>query len=261
MQLIDSHCHIDGKDFDPDRDLVLRRAKDAGVGRLVVVGTGRDMAQISRAVALAENEPTVVATVGVHPHDAAHFPADQWRDLGALAQNPHVVAVGETGLDYHYDHSPRDAQADAFARQIRLAHEVQKPVVCHVRNAHAEALAILIAERAEEVGGVIHCFTGTPKEAASYVAHGFYISFSGIVTFPGKSADPIRQAVRAVPLDRILVETDAPFLAPVPMRGKRNEPAHVVHTARLVAETAGVSLPEFAAATVANTVRLFRLTG
>lgn len=260
MQLIDSHCHIDGAEFDGDRAAVLARARAAGVSPLVVVGTGPDLAHIRTAVALAEAEADVFAAVGVHPHDAAKVDDTGFAELAALARHSRVVAVGETGLDFHYDHAARGAQDAAFRRQVRLARELGKPIVCHIREAHPESLAILRDENAADVGGVIHCFTGGPDEAKAYVAYGFYISFSGIVTFPAKSADPIRAAVRAVPLDRILVETDAPYLAPVPQRGKRCEPAFVVHTAEVVAREAGVSIDALAAATVANTSRLFRLT-
>jgi TatD DNase family protein len=172
-----------------------------------------------------------------------------------------VVAIGETGLDYYYDHSPREEQRAAFARHIEIARAVGKPVVCHVRDAHREAHDMLAeAGVGRGLGGVIHCFTGTPEDAEAYVAMGFHISFSGIVTFRGKSAEPIRQAVKKVPLDRILIETDCPFLAPMPMRGKRNEPAYVVHTAGVVAEQAGVSLADLAAASTRNATSLFALT-
>lgn len=257
-RLVDSHCHIDGKEFDADRAEVLARARAAGVSPLVVIGTGQDLAQIRRAVILAEAEPDVFAAVGVHPHDAARISEPAWAELEEMARHPRVRAVGETGLDHHYDHSPRPVQVEAFRRQIRMARRLGKPVVCHVRDAHREALAVLEEEGAAEVGGVIHCFTGGPEDAAAYVKYGLYISFSGIVTFP--SAAHIRAAVKQVPLDRILVETDAPYLAPVPLRGKRNEPAHVVHTAACVAREAGVPLEALAAAAVANASALFGLT-
>jgi TatD DNase family protein len=260
MKLIDSHCHIDGEDFDGDREAVLARAREAGVSPLVVVGTGASLALIRKAVALAEREPDVFAAVGVHPHDAARIQPDWWGPLEELARHPKVVAVGETGADFHYDNSPRVDQLAAFREHVRLARRAGKPVVCHVRDAHEETRVILQEERAAEVGGVIHCFTGGPDDAAAYVKLGMHISFSGIVTFKGKSADPIRAAVKRVPLDRILVETDAPFLAPVPMRGQRNEPAFVLHTAEVVAREAGVPLETLAAATVANASALFRLT-
>jgi len=198
------------------------------------------------------------ATVGVHPHDAARIETSWWSELEALARRPRVVAVGETGLDYHYMNSPAEVQKQAFREHVRLARRLGKPVVCHVRDAHADTLAILDEEHAAEVGGVIHCFTGGPDDARAYAALGFHVSFSGIVTF--KSAAPIRDAVNEVPLDRILIETDCPFLAPVPLRGKRNEPAFIVHTAEAVARAKRVPLPELAQATVANSFNLFRLT-
>ena len=264
MRWIDSHCHLDGEGFDHDREEVLARARAAGVSPLIVVGTGGELAQLERAVALAEREADVWAVVGVHPHDAARFDPTAWAALEELARHPRVVAVGEIGLDFHYDHSPRDAQEEVFRRQVRLARTVGRPVVCHVREAHDEALAVLASASADagaaNVDGVIHCFTGGPREAEAYLALGLYISFSGIVTFPARSVDPIRQAVRVVPYDRLLIETDAPYLAPVPFRGRRNEPAYVVHTAAALAELTGLSLFELATATNANTSRLFRLT-
>jgi len=256
VRLVDSHGHVDGEKFDGDRAEVLARARAAGVERFVTIGTGEDLPKIRRAVDLAEREPDVFATVGVHPHDAARIEPAWWGELESWARLPRVVGVGETGLDYHYDHSPRDAQKAAFREHVRLARRVGKPVVCHVRDAHADTLAILEEEKAEE--GVIHCFTGGPDDARAYAARGFYVSFSGIITF--KTAEPIRAAVAEVPLDRILIETDCPFLAPVPMRGKRNEPAFIVHTAETVARAAGVPLETLAEATVANSFRLFRLT-
>jgi TatD DNase family protein len=258
MRLIDSHGHVDGKEFDADRDAVLARARAAGVSPLVVVGTGESLARIGRAVALAEHEPDVFAAVGVHPHDAAKIQPDWWPALEEWARRPRVVAVGETGLDYHYDHSPRPEQQAAFRAHVGLARRVGKPVVCHVRDAHPDTVRILDEEGAAEVGGVIHCFTGGPDDARAYVALGMHVSFSGIVTF--RTADAIRAAVAEVPLDRILIETDCPYLAPVPMRGKRNEPAFLVHTAEAVARAAGVTPEALASATVVNTSRLFRLT-
>lgn len=258
MKLVDSHGHVDGEGFDQDRGEVLARARAAGVERFVTVGTGEDLAQIRRAVDLAEKEPDVFATAGVHPHDAARIEPAWWASLEEMVRHPRVVGVGETGLDYHYDRSPRDVQKAAFREHVRLARRVGKPVVCHVRDAHADTLTILDSEGAAEVGGVIHCFTGGPDDARAYAARGLYVSFSGIITF--KTAEAIRAAVAEVPLDRILIETDCPFLAPVPMRGKRNEPAFIVHTAETVARAAGVPLETLAEATVANSFRLFRLT-
>ena len=256
LELIDSHAHVDGPEFDADRDEVMARARAAGVRRMVVIGAVGEPASAERAVAMAERDPDVFATVATHPHDVDKMTDAWWETHARLARHPRVVAIGETGLDFYYDHSDRAAQAAAFRRFVALAREVGKPVVCHIRDAHAESQAILAETGAAELGGVIHCFTGTPEDAAAYVALGFHVSFSGIVTY--KNAQPIRDAVRRVPIDRILIETDCPYLSPVPMRGKRNEPAFVVHTAAVVAKEAGVPLAELAAATVANTARVFR---
>ena len=252
--MIDTHAHLDALD---DPAAALERARVAGVARVVTVGTGPSLERIRRAAELAEREPDVFAAVGVHPHDAAKLEPSWWAELERLARLPRVVAVGETGLDYHYDHAPRDVQKQAFRAHVALARRVGKPVVCHVRDAHADTLAILTEEGAAEVGGVIHCFTGGPDDARAYVAAGFHVSFSGIFTF--KTAGAIRAAAREVPLDRILVETDCPYLAPVPLRGKRNEPSFLTHTAAAVAREKGVTIEELAAATTANTSRLFRL--
>jgi TatD DNase family protein len=260
MELIDSHAHIDGPDFDDDREQVIARARAAGVSEIVIVGAAGDLETAERTVRIAAAHDGIHATVGVHPHDVAKMQPDWWPALETLARGDDVCGVGETGLDYHYDHSPRDTQREAFAAFVELGRRVGKPVVCHVRDAHGDAKAILRETRAHEVGAVIHCFTGTPDDARDYVDMGLYVSFSGIVTFKGKSADPIREAVRRVPLDRLLVETDCPYLAPVPNRGKRNEPAWVVHTAEVVAREAGVPTAELAAAATANTRRFFRLT-
>ncbi len=260
MELIDSHAHIDGPEFDDDREQVIARARAAGVSEIVIVGAAGDMETAERTVRIAEAHDGIHATVGVHPHDAAKLQESWWQRLRELAERDSVCAVGETGLDYHYDHSPRDVQRQRFAEFVELAREVGKPVVCHIRDAHDDAKAILKETRAAELGALVHCFTGEPEDAADYVEMGCYVSFSGIVTFRGKSCQPIREAVRRVPLDRVLVETDCPYLAPHPNRGKRNEPAWVVHTAEVVAREAGVSPEQLAAATVANTRRFFRLT-
>lgn len=256
---LDSHCHVDGSDFDADRADVLARARAAGVGAMVVVAAPRELADLERPIRLAESDPHLFATVGVHPHDAARIEPAWWEAVERLARHPRVVAIGETGLDYYYDHSPREEQRAAFARHVEIARAVGKPVVCHVRDAHREARDLLAdAGVGRALGGVIHCFTGTPEDAAAYAALGLYVSFSGIATF--KTAGPIRAAVKEVPLDRILIETDCPFLAPVPMRGKRNEPAYLVHTAEVIAREAGIAVDELAARTTANACALFSLT-
>jgi TatD DNase family protein len=258
---IDSHAHIDTSAFDADRDEVLARARAAGVETIIVIGATGDVADAARAVALAETHPDLYATVAIHPHDVAKMEPSWWEDLRALAERDAVVAIGETGLDYHYDHSPRDAQQRCFAGFIELAKQLDLPVVCHVRDAHDDARRILAEHGAAEgrLRGVIHCFTGGPDDAEAYAAMGLYVSFSGIVTFKGKSADPIREAVRRVPRERLLIETDCPYLAPVPMRGKRNEPAYLVHTAEALAREVGVEVAELAELTAANTRAAFGL--
>ena len=257
IELFDSHCHVDGREFDADRPEVLARARAAGVRRMVTIGAVGDPTSAERSVALASSDPDIYATVATHPHDVDQM-TDAWWDIHErLARHPRVVAIGETGLDFYYQHSARETQAAAFRRFVALARAVNKPVVCHIRDAHAEAREILSETRAADLGVVIHCFTGTPDDATAYVDMGCHVSFSGIVTY--KTAQPIRDAVRRVPLERILIETDCPYLAPVPRRGKRNEPGFLPHTAEVVAAEAGVSIEDLARITVENTGRVFRL--
>jgi TatD DNase family protein len=258
IQLFDSHAHVDGPEFDEDREAVLARARAAGVKRIVVIGAVGDPSSAERSVALAERDPDVWATVATHPHDVEKMTPAWWAVHERLAPHPRVVAIGETGLDYYYDHSPRETQKEAFARFIDLAHRVKKPIVCHIRDAHDDARAILREGNALERGVVIHCFTGTPDDARAYAEMGAYVSFSGIITY--KTAQPIRDAVPLVPRDRILIETDCPYLAPIPKRGKRNEPGFIIHTAEVVASCAGMNIEDLAAQTVANTCRVFGLT-
>jgi len=259
LALVDSHCHLAEPDFDTDRDAVLARAAAAGVAQIVCVGATGPVESNFPAVALAGRQApvSIVATVGIHPHDASTADDAAFEALAGLATRPGVVAVGETGLDFHYDRSPRPAQRAAFARTVALARSCGRPLVVHVREAHADAATILRAEGADAVGGVIHCFTGERADVRPYLDLGFSISVAGIVTF--KNADPLRDAVRAVPLDRLLVETDAPYLAPVPHRGRRNEPAYVRLVAETVAAVRGEPFPAVAAATTANARRLFSL--
>jgi TatD DNase family protein len=255
IQIVDSHCHLDFEDYAAERDAVIARARAAGVVQMVTIGSGRDLTSAREAVALAERHPYLYATVGVHPHDVAGMTAEVWSELERLARHPRVRGVGETGLDYHYDHSPRPAQREAFARFVALGRAAAQPVVVHVREAHADCRDIL-----REGGGgpgVIHCFTGGPEEARTYLDLGYFISFSGIVTF--KNAEPIRAAARLCPNDRLLVETDAPFLAPIPLRGRRNEPAFIVHTLETLAQLRGRPVGELAQVTAANARALFRL--
>jgi len=261
--LIDSHCHLEPKDFvTPDgadeRPAVLDRARAAGVEAFICVGSGSSLDEVRNAVAMAEAHADVWAAVGIHPHDAARVPDGAYEEIERLAaSHPRVVAVGETGLDYHYEHSPAAEQQETLRRFIAIARRTKRPLSLHIRDAHADAARILEEERADEVGGVIHCFTGDLRDAQGYVGIGFHISLSGVVTF--KSAEPIREAAAWVPLDRLLVETDCPFLAPVPLRGKRNEPAYITHTAAAVAALRGLSPEEFGAATTRNCRTLFRL--
>ena len=256
--LFDSHAHVDGPEFDADRPDVLARARAAGVQRIVVIGAVGDTASAERSVALAEKDPEIWATVATHPHDVAQMTDEWWAVHERLAPHPRVVAIGETGLDYYYNHSPKETQRAAFARFIELAHRVKKPVVCHIRDAHEEAREILVAGRAIELGCVIHCFTGTPDDARAYAELGCYVSFSGIVTY--KTAQPLRDAVPLVPKDRLLIETDCPYLSPIPKRGKRNEPAFLRHTAEVVAQAAGMDFEELARQTTENACRVFGLT-
>jgi TatD DNase family protein len=256
MRLVDSHCHLDAHYFPTGPDEVLARARAVGVRGFVVVGVGRDLAPARAAVALAKRLPeTITAAVGIHPHEATTWNDASHAELAALARDPAVAAVGEIGLDYHYDHSPRDVQRAVFARLVALAREVAKPIVIHTRAAPADTLAILESEGARDVGGVIHCFSEDRAFAERALALGFDLSFSGIVTFKG--ATSVHEVAAWAPLDRILVETDSPYLAPVPLRGKPCEPAYVVHTAKRVAELRGIAVEALAEATSANAARRF----
>lgn len=259
MRLIDSHCHIDTPEYDADRMEVVRRAREAGLEHIVVVGLWREKERVQSAQAaidLARMEPSFVSpTVCIHPHDVAQAPEEDFLAIEAMSALPEVVAVGETGLDYHYDHSPRDVQIEAFRRFVRLAHRLDKPLVIHTREAESDTYRVLDEEGIPARGAVIHCFTGDRVAAQEYLARGLLISFSGIATF--RTAQEIREAAKLVPLDRMLVETDAPFLAPVPHRGKRNEPAWVTRVVETLAEVKGVSPEELAARTADNTRRFF----
>lgn len=253
----DSHAHLDFADFDGEVDAVLRRARDAGVAGVIAVGSGRGLESRAAAVALAGRHADIWATVGIHPHDADLADDAAVAELRGLAARPRVVAIGEIGLDYHYDRSPRPRQREAFAAQLRLARELRLPVVIHTREADDDTLAIL---RGEGVpwGGVLHCFSGDERLARAGLDLGLCISFSGILTFP--KADRLRAVARdVVPLDRTLVETDSPYLAPVPFRGRRCEPAYVVQTARKLAEIHGATPEATARITTANARRLFGL--
>lgn len=256
-RLIDSHCHLDFEDFDGDRESVLARAAAMGVATMITIGASPSPHANERAVALAEQHAHIFATVGTHPHDASQVTDDLLSRLTEIAAHPRVVGVGETGLDYHYDHSPRPAQREAFRRFVAMARALRRPLVVHLRAADDDAVALLREEHAGDVGGVIHCFSSDARSARAFLDLGFYLSFSGIVTF--KNADAVRGAAAITPADRILVETDAPFLAPIPFRGRRNEPALVAQTAATLAALRHESFVSFARHTVDNARRLFRL--
>ena len=258
MRLIDSHAHLDFEDFEGDLEGVMARARAGGVVRVVTIGLWRGEGDFGNAVELAGRWPGYFsATIGVHPHECARVGEADWAHAAELSRDPRVVAVGETGLDFHYDLSPRDVQEACFRRSISLARQVGKPLVIHVREAEEACVGVLREEGLPPAGGVIHCFTGDSKAARAYLNLGLHVSVAGIVTF--KTAEPIREALRLVPDDRLLVETDAPFLAPVPFRGKRNEPAHVRLVAEKVAEVRGQPVAEVAERTAENARRLFGL--
>jgi len=257
--LLDSHCHIDGEAFDSDRDEVIQRAGEAGVAAMLNVGTGDPHSDnFRKAVAVAERYENVFASVGVHPHDAKLYNDKAEAHLIDLAQSEKVIAWGEIGLDYYYDHSPRDVQREVFRRQIRTARELDLPIIIHSRDADDETVEILKEECSwEGFRGIMHCFGGTPEMARALMPLGFLISFAGNVTF--KKAENLREAALVVPLDKLLVETDCPFLTPIPLRGNRNEPAYVEHTARFLAQFKGVEFETFAEQTTRNFLKFFDL--
>jgi TatD DNase family protein len=254
---IDSHAHIEMSDFDHDREAVIQRALDAGIEIIVCVGDG-DVASDSHDAAfrLADEHPFIYTTVGVHPHEARLLDDELYAKLRDFSQHPKVIAWGEIGLDYYYDNSPREVQRQAFKKQLRMARERKIPISIHTREAESDTLAILKEEWNDSgFGGVIHCFTGTRGFAEAAVELGFLISFSGVVTF--KKAVDLQETARSLPLNKILIETDAPFLAPVPYRGRRNEPAYVVETARAISELRGVEPEEVGRVTSENFKQLF----
>ncbi|MBI1997162.1 MAG: TatD family hydrolase [Deltaproteobacteria bacterium] len=253
--LIDSHAHIQGKEYAGEVEAVIARAREAGVEKIIAVGGAGDMSSNTEAVGLAKCFPGVYATVGMHPHDAKDVGAEELQELKSLAAEPKVIAVGETGLDYYYDHSPREVQRRVFGQFIQLARETDLPVVVHERDAAQDVADLLRTEGAGKLRGVIHCFTGNYEAARAYLDLGFYISFTGIITF--KNAEALRDVVRNVPLERMLVETDSPYLTPVPHRGKRNEPAYVRYVGETIASVKALSLDEVARLTTENVRKLF----
>jgi TatD DNase family protein len=236
-KLVDSHCHLDDPRFAGDVEAAIERARQAGVEWMMTIGTGEGPPDLEAAIRLADRFDCVFATVGVHPHDAAKATPETLKQLEALVRHPKVLAVGEIGLDYHYDNSPREVQREMFAAQMDIAARAGKPIVIHTREAWPDTFAALETNWRPERGGIMHCFSGGPAEATRSVALGFHLSFAGMITYP--KAVEIQEAARAAPAHRLLVETDAPYLAPIPHRGKRNEPAFVAVTARKLAELRG----------------------
>jgi TatD DNase family protein len=258
---LDSHCHLTADRYAEDRDEVIRRARRAGVDTMIAIGSGYGFAGNFAAVELAHSQSDVHATVGVHPHEASEFDDKILEQLRAWLADPAVVALGECGLDYHYMNSEREAQRAAFAGQLALARELSVPVTIHVRgdepDAYGEMLEIWLSEGQGQLEGVLHCYTGTQEFAHRAMDAGFMVSFSGIITF--KRSDALREVARSIPLDRLMVETDAPFLAPEGHRGKRNEPAWVAEVGERLAEIRGAEPEEIARTTRENARRFYRL--
>ncbi|WP_427337722.1 TatD family hydrolase [Caloranaerobacter sp. DY30410] len=253
--LIDSHAHLDDKRFDKDRDKIIKNLKDNDVS--IVINPGADLASSVKAVALAEEYENIYAAVGIHPHDAKTMDEDTIEVLKSLLKKDKVIAVGEIGLDYHYDFSPRDIQKKWFREQIKLAKEFNLPIIVHDREAHKDVYDILKEEQDGTLRGVLHCFSGSVEMAKEYIKMGFYISFAGPVTF--KNAKTPKEVVKAIDINRILIETDSPYLTPHPHRGKRNEPLYVRYVAAMIAELKGMTIEEVARITAENTKRLFNI--
>jgi TatD DNase family protein len=262
---VDSHAHLDGKQFDSDREQVIARAREAGVQILVAIGNGDGPPQLDAGVQLAERYSFMYATIGVHPHEARLASEDSYLQLERLARHPKVIAWGEIGLDYYYDHSPRDTQKEVFLRQMELAAAAKLPIVIHCRpsdnseDAWQDCLQLIEDQWAPKgIGGILHCFTGTWAHAKRAIDVGFMISFAGNLTFP--KAQQIRDAALDVPLERLLIETDCPYLAPIPYRGKRNEPAYVRETARQLGVLRGMSMEEIGELTSSNFYNFFKIS-
>jgi TatD DNase family protein len=252
VRIIDSHCHLDDRQFDEDREDAIVRARAAGVETMLAIGTGEGPPDLEAAIRLAEKHEFIFATVGVHPHDAAKALEETFAALAGLARHPKVRAVGEIGLDYHYDFSPRDVQRAVFERQLALAASAALPVVIHTREAWEDTMSILRANWRGE--GIMHCFTGDAAQAREALDLGFHLAFGGVLTFP--KAEQVREAARITPPEKLLVETDSPYLAPVPRRGKRNEPAFIVETVQRLAQIRCSDAGEIAVTTTANFERL-----
>jgi TatD DNase family protein len=264
LTFVDSHAHLEMEQFKDDRELALQRARDAGVETIVAIGSGTGPGSLDCGIQLAAEHEFIYATIGIHPHEAKLATETDFAELERLAKRPKVIAWGEIGLDYFYDHSPREVQRKVFTRQMELARAAKLPIVIHCRpsdnsdNAWQECLDLLSEQWTPSgLGGILHCFTGTWEHAKRALDMDFMISFAGNITFP--KAQQIREAAKQVPLDRALIETDSPFLAPVPYRGKRNEPAFVIEAARQLAELRGLSTEEVGLQTATNFYRFFSL--
>ncbi|HEX6803499.1 MAG TPA: TatD family hydrolase [Terriglobales bacterium] len=261
---IDSHCHLDGPRFDSDREQVIARAKEAGLVHALAIGTGDGPGTLDCAIKLAEEYDFLYATIGIHPHEAQQAKDADFAELQQLSRHPKVIGWGEIGLDYYYDHSPRDVQQDVFIRQMEMARASKLPIIIHCRpsgnseNAWQDCLDLIEQHwKSTGLGGILHCFTGAWPHAKRALDMGFMISFAGNLTFP--KGQQIRDAAMQVPLERMLTETDSPYLAPIPYRGKRNEPAYVKATARHIGELRGFSAEEIGAKTTQNFYRFFSL--
>lgn len=260
MEIIDSHAHLEFPQFDADREEMLTRARAAGVTTLLAIGSGTGPGDLDAAIPFAEKHDWIYATIGIHPHEAKLATDEDYRKLEKLAKHPRVIAWGEIGLDYFYDHSPRDVQQSVFRRQLGLAREARLPIVIHCRDAWPDCLRILEEGwRSSGLGGIFHCFTGTQTEAEKGIEMGFLISFACNVTYPKMAA--LREIATVLPLDRMLTETDSPFLPPQGLRGKRNEPANVVEVARTLGSVRNLAAEEVAQVTAENFCRFFGLDG
>lgn len=255
MELVDTHAHLDFPRFDEDRKEVIERAIDGGVKTIVNIGS--DMTSSRNSVELSRRYNEIYSVVGIHPHNADSFNLNVSKKLKSLSENKKVVAIGEIGLDFHYDNSPREKQKQAFRAQLRLAKSLDLPVVIHTRDADEETLEILKEENADKIGGIMHCFASDKKMAKEILDLGFYIAFGGLITF--KNLANLREVVKEVPMNKILVETDAPYLTPDPYRGKRNEPLYVKYVVKKIAEVKGLSEEEVAKKTTENAKKVYNI--
>jgi TatD DNase family protein len=257
VELVDSHCHLDDEQFESDRQAVIQRAREAGLKFLLAIGTGNGPPDLEAAIRVAEEYPFVFATAGVHPNDARKIDGNTFKNLEHLLAHEKVKAVGEIGLDYHWG-VPKEAQLPVFIRQLEIAAAAKMPVIIHTRDAWQDTIQVLKEHwTPPNLPCVMHCFTGNANQARECLELGFYLAFGGVTTFP--KAGDVREAVRIVPENRLLLETDSPYLAPVPYRGKRNEPSFVTHTAEAIAAARGTRVEELASQTTANFERVFRL--